>query len=136
MEYSFAPYQSAPFVLIFIITTLIGLFIGMIAGMIVISESDAYNEQRNFFITMGVVMGITYLIGMFLYANRTVYENIPVNGILVDQYAQQEYTTGKNKRLIDQAYIVYRVPEGEVSFRRGTGVVYPKEAILYMNKKR
>lgn len=85
---------------------------------------------------MGVVLSIAYIICFVGYANRTVYENIPVTGVLVDQYAQQEYTSGKNKRLIDQAYVVYRVPEGEVSFRRETGVVYPKEALLFMNKKR
>lgn len=136
MEYSFSPYQEATLWVILLFTTGVGLIFGIIISMIVVSESEPRNEGRNFTITMGVVMVIAYTIGLIGYAHRNVYENIRVTGILVNQYAQQEYTSGKSKRLIDQAYVVYRVPEGEVSFRRETGVVYPKEALLFMNKKR
>ena len=136
MEYSFFPYTSISIWVALMFMTGVGLIFGLVISMIVVSESESYNEGRNFAITMGLVMALAYAIGIIGYAKRTIYQTIPVTGILVDQYTQQEYTTGKNKRLIDQAYVVYRVPEGEVSFRRGSGVVYPKEAVLYMNKSR
>ena len=57
--------------------------------------------------------------------------NIPVVGKLVGDYSQEEKS---GKVMINVAYVVYSFPEGEVSFQRSSGVVYPKTATFYLQK--
>lgn len=54
--------------------------------------------------------------------------NEPVIATLVHTY-ESEIRSGK--QLISTEFVIYKVPEGDVSFRRVTGVVYAKEVVLY-----
>ncbi len=134
MEYSFTPRGEFTFILSLLVSgipfSLIG--IAMSASVSLYNETN-HNQRKYWPIWVGVCI-TTLFSATFFYYNRTIPLNQKVVGTLVQQYSQEEYTTGKHKQLINQGYVVYRVPEGEVSFRRGTGVVYPKNAILYMNK--
>lgn len=51
--------------------------------------------------------------------------NEPVTATLVER------TTGKYPHDVNVAYVIYKTPDGEVSFKRGQGHVYPKTAVLY-----
>ncbi len=135
MEYSFEPYQNAPFLLIFFILSAIGIILGGLIAIVISSEFDARFKSYNFVIHWSIVGVIVLVISIFGYTNQTKHDNIKVIGTRVDQYEQVEMTSGKTKRAYLQGYVVYKVPEGEVSFRRSTGVVYPQYAIIYMNKK-
>lgn len=55
--------------------------------------------------------------------------NTRVIGTLVDGYETVELS-GK-RQTSPTLFVMYRVPEGDVSFKRQPGVVYPKQAILY-----
>lgn len=55
-------------------------------------------------------------------------KNEPVIATMVHSY-ESEIRSGK--QLVSAEFVVYKVPEGEVSFRRTPGVVYSKEAVLY-----
>lgn len=55
-------------------------------------------------------------------------KNEPVVATLVHTY-ESEIRSGK--QLVSAEFVIYKVPEGEVSFRRTSGVVYSKEAVLY-----
>lgn len=57
--------------------------------------------------------------------------NEPVTATLVSGYETVERTTGKYPHDVNVAYVIYKTPDGEVSFKREQGKIYPKSAILY-----
>lgn len=57
--------------------------------------------------------------------------NEPVTATLVSGYETVERTTGKYPHDVNVAYVIYKTPDGEVSFKRDQGNIYPKSAILY-----
>lgn len=44
--------------------------------------------------------------------------------------------SGKTKVLRTRTLIYYMVPDGEISFKRVSGVVYPEHAVFYRNKSK
>jgi hypothetical protein len=68
----------------------------------------------------------------FLYEYPTPL-NEPVNAILVDEYTFSANDGPKSRRQ-DHSRVVYRVPEGEVAFHRGVGIVYPQQGVLYRQR--
>ena len=136
MEYSFEPYRAAPISFIVIWWLICGTVMGGVISFLISMEND-FNHRKIRHRTHWSIMGLLVLIATVITVyTRPKYDNIQVVGTKVDQYEQTEMTTGKNKRQYMQGYVVYKVPEGEVSFRRNTGVVYPQQAIIYMNKRR
>lgn len=56
--------------------------------------------------------------------------NEQVIGVLIGEYTTEVYYN-KPRRTSYTNYVTYRVPEGEISFQRAPGVLYPERAILY-----
>lgn len=42
-------------------------------------------------------------------------------------------STGKDKSTFPVMHVIYKTPDGEVSFRKRDGAIYPDKAILYKN---
>lgn len=66
------------------------------------------------------------------------YANVPVQAELLGTYAEvqrYEYREGKSNRDVTSRYkyVIYRTPDGDVTFEAGLGIAYPRVATLYKN---
>lgn len=68
------------------------------------------------------------------YRDEPVPRNEQIIGVRVGSGAAEETErVGKVNRLVTTPYISYQVPEGVVTFRMSTGVVWPDRVVLYRN---
>lgn len=57
-------------------------------------------------------------------------ENQPVVAELLDRTYAATYRTGKYSSVVD-THVIYKTPDGEVTYRRESGKIYPQQATLY-----
>lgn len=60
-----------------------------------------------------------------------VYKNTPVIATLVGE--EEKIVQYRSNSFRSDVFVYYETPEGPVSFRRESGVAYPKTVILYKN---
>lgn len=60
--------------------------------------------------------------------------NKPVIATLVAEYESDERTGGKYPKNYIGQNVVYKTPDGTISFRRQNGVVYAEQVVLYKQK--
>lgn len=70
------------------------------------------------------------LIGYNSFGTGRLCENTPVIAQLVDKTPSDTYKTGKYSTE-NYLHVFYKTPEGEVSFKRASGVIYPERVTLY-----
>lgn len=67
--------------------------------------------------------------------NKLLNERV-VGRLVGHQEALQTRRVGKaGTETVSVLYVFYEVDGGVVSFRRGSGIIYPKEAVFYRNPK-
>lgn len=140
--YSFTPYPNpnqdhVGFWMVFTITIIVVLcYLALVRGMYEVDQ--AYRRPKTLLETVFWTKAHIVIPAAVLILNIAAYNswkpvpepsNTQVIGTLVDGY---ETVVSSGKRQNSPAmFIIYQVPEGEVSFRRQSGVVYPQRVILY-----
>lgn len=114
-----------------------GFVVWLIIAVIIVVASVAFFED---YLPVTVVVACFCIAMTFHVGYRSFYnpgytppKNEKVIGELVGDYGVMRNTGGKTNRTYIQPYVVYRVPEGEVSFPRSEGALYPNRAIIYKN---
>lgn len=109
------------------------LFCGSAGTMLSLVLSCVLHWTKAKFYKIAVLISlvISVFVSISLY-NLVPPKNEQVKAELMDEQWTQPEKSGKHTYR-DQSYLMYMTPDGPVSFRRSTGQVYPKNAILYKN---
>lgn len=115
----------------YIILVFVGLCVAL-ALLAIADDSDArWREVLQVF--GGALLVLVYPFYLSFLKEVPVPRNEAVTATLVENASWNRAESCGKYSTCDYSYVVYMTPEGEVSFRRGQGIVYPKTAILYKN---
>lgn len=74
-----------------------------------------------------IIIGIT---AYNSFGKGELCENQPVVAELLDKTYTAHYRSGKYSSVVD-THVIYKTPDGEVTYRRESGKIYPQQATLY-----
>lgn len=74
-----------------------------------------------------IIIGIT---AYNSFGKGQLCENQPVIAELIDKTYAETYRSGKYSSVID-THVIYKTPDGEVTYQRSNGTIYPQQATLY-----
>lgn len=117
-------------------TTHVGFYvtIGFIVmfNMVMLAADGIERYLREFKYHFPFWLVVLCIIAHFSFSQQPVPLNEPVVAELITSFDEDfEVRNGKRSTIVTGNFVVYKVPEGEVIYRRSSGKVFPKTATLY-----
>ncbi len=121
--------SNTGFWLVFFICSLIFCLV-----FIATEDDDEYtrNIVRAFFFLIG--SAVCLYVGYESRKELPVPLNQPTEAYMVGHFESNERTSGKYPKDYIAQNVVYRTPDGDISFKRKDGVVYAPKVILYKQR--
>lgn len=98
--------------------------------LLVSSIEGDYTPSALSYIFAVISVTIIGIAGFNSFGKGELCENQPVIAELIDKTYVETYRTGKYSSVID-THVIYKTPDGEVTYRRSNGTIYSQQATLY-----